>query len=237
MELVVFAGGRGSRCGELTANRHKGAILFREQPLIHHVLSTFAELKDVTRILVITGYQQHTICEAVASFAKKNAGVCIETIDGPNAIVGTCRRLAYAIPYLTERNGCIVTGIDVLIHKSAAESLLRVVREDQCRYRALLLASQTNIAPTHLVARIQRGFVSELRPPVNAQEVGVCRDTGVRYVPQNDFAEIQQQLSVISGDISVSRYWATQMDVKRPIRAIVTYENWRHFASSDDFIE
>jgi len=103
MEVVVCAGGRGSRCGALTKKRHKGAIQFQGAPLIHHVLGSFSGIKGVTRILVVTGYKQETISEAVASFSKKDSDRCrIDLVHGPDEIIGTCRRLTYVIPHLAD---------------------------------------------------------------------------------------------------------------------------------------
>ena len=138
---------------------------------------------------------------------------------------------------IAENQGCIVAGIDTLFSSSVSEKLLHTVLEDECRYRTLLLASQTDVAPTHLVARVEDGFVSALGTARMMKGEGLLRDTGMRYIPKSNFPKILRQLAIQTEDVSVSKYWASCMHCTEDgrVRAVITHDPWRHFAVAQDF--
>ena len=61
MNAVILAGGRGRRLGALTEKRQKATLIFNNEPLIIHILSSLLSSKRVERIMVLTGYRSEDI--------------------------------------------------------------------------------------------------------------------------------------------------------------------------------
>jgi NDP-sugar pyrophosphorylase family protein len=60
MDAVIPASGRGSRLGELTADRPKGLVNVAGRPLLAHVFETTIEA-GADELVVIVGYEVATV--------------------------------------------------------------------------------------------------------------------------------------------------------------------------------
>lgn len=109
-QLVILAGGRGSRLAGVLQGRPKALVPIGDRPLLGHQLG-WARAQGVTRCLILAGYQAEAIREFVASTPVPGLEVEVVVETEPR---GTAGAVAWAWDRLEDRFG-VVYG-DLLVN-------------------------------------------------------------------------------------------------------------------------
>lgn len=236
MKAVVLAGGRGKRMGILTENAQKATLYFGDNPLIVHVLNALLQEPSVSSITILTGYRGDDIRQLVNRFYREfiEEGR-IDFRDFPE-IRGTLSRLIAALARLETAQGCYVCGIDVLIPTVALRQFCVYVNSHQNDI-VLALSPRINIAPTHKLACVSDDVLLRYTTfdslKAGLQEPLWCTDVGIRYFPADALAMLQGR------DFSQERYIPSFIQellaAGRTISGFIFQEDWKHFATINDF--
>lgn len=74
-EVVVFAGGKGERMGDITRNRQKCLLPFEGEPILGHILKSIESAFGSAVVTVCVSY----LANEVIDYVEKNKGKNIET--------------------------------------------------------------------------------------------------------------------------------------------------------------
>lgn len=222
--------------GILTENAQKATLCVGDYPLIIHVLNELLQEPSVSTITILTGYRGDDVRQLVTRFYREliEEGR-INFRDFPE-IRGTLSRLIAALAHLETAQGCYVCGIDVLIPTVALRQLCLYVNAHRNDI-VLSLSPRINIAPTHKLACVSGDVLlryttfdllkAELHKPL------WCTDVGIRYFPADALAMLRGR------DYSQERYIPSFIQellaAGRTIRGFVFQEDWKHFATINDF--
>ena len=64
--IVIQAGGKGTRLGNLTKNKPKGIVPFKNLPIIFHLFNKYPQKK----FIIISDYKYEVLDKYLESFAK-----------------------------------------------------------------------------------------------------------------------------------------------------------------------
>jgi glucose-1-phosphate cytidylyltransferase len=103
MQVVILAGGRGTRLAEETSTRPKPMVEIGSKPILWHIMSIYAShgFKD---FLVACGYKGEMIKEYFHNFFVRNSDYIVDLRDGSRKVIN-----ANGIDW---RIGVIDTGLD-----------------------------------------------------------------------------------------------------------------------------
>ena len=98
MQAILYAAGIGIRLKSAAGNRPKILLEFAGKSLLERHLQSLRAV-GVTRLAIVTGYQQELIRETLPSL-QKNYGIEIEQLNNPDFTEGSILSLAASIPVL-----------------------------------------------------------------------------------------------------------------------------------------
>jgi NDP-sugar pyrophosphorylase family protein len=122
-QAVILAAGRGTRLGELTADRPKPLLTIGRRPLIAHILDGLigAGVEEVT---VVTGYHASMIEAELGNGAGSGVSIRYARQEQPD---GTARALALAREHLGGQRFMFAWG-DILVHPQNYRAVVRASR-------------------------------------------------------------------------------------------------------------
>ena len=105
MQVVILAGGRGSRLNEDSARLPKPMVEIGGKPILWHIMSSYAS-HGFTGFLVACGYRAEVIKEYVHNFFVRNSDFAIDLRDGSRTVLNTSG--------VDWRIAVVDTGLDVM---------------------------------------------------------------------------------------------------------------------------
>ena len=131
MDIIVQAGGRGSRLGHHTDNKPKAMVSVNNLPIIFHLFRKFPN----ERFLIITDYKSEVLKRYLEVFAE----VDYELIKSAGC-TGTCSGIDEALKYVSDNEMFMIVWSDLilsdnLIIPSDNENYMGVSKKFECRWR------------------------------------------------------------------------------------------------------
>ena len=131
MNILVQAGGRGSRLGYHTDNKPKAMVSVDNLPMIFHLFQKFPQ----DRFLIIADYKSEVLKKYLKAFAKAE----YEVIE-PKGHVGTCSGINEALKHVPDGERFAIVWSDLvlsneLVLPSDDENYMGVSERFRCRWR------------------------------------------------------------------------------------------------------
>lgn len=111
MDVVILAGGKGTRLSELTQDTPKGLAPIGQRPILWHIMSIFAR-QGHTRFVVCVGFQGHKIADHFADEANTGPGWAVVTSDA-GLEASKSERLAAALAHVRSDRFFLAYGDDL----------------------------------------------------------------------------------------------------------------------------
>ncbi len=239
LDVIILAGGTGRRLGALTRSKQKGALKFKDVPIITHVIQSILPLRTLKTIWIATGYRGKDIQETLeVHHADLLSSGKIRTLDAPH-IRGELSRFAYALGHLPKSRNCIITGVDTILPAIVFQKLERRSRKLDQVTILMAVSAHTYIAPTHRLMTLARDVVKTYEHPDSvprSERETRFTDVGTRFFHAKVLRELRG--SVIPNDTDPDDFLRREVQKERDrVRAVVFKERWRHFASGTDFLK
>ena len=110
-DVIILAGGKGTRLAELTSNRPKGLVFIGDRPILWHIMSIFA-LQGHMRFVLCLGHMSDQIIDYFSNKDNVDAGWEIIFDDtGPDTLKS--KRLKSALKYIKTKNFFLAYGDDL----------------------------------------------------------------------------------------------------------------------------
>uniref|UniRef100_UPI0022E02AD0 nucleotidyltransferase family protein n=1 Tax=Enterocloster aldenensis TaxID=358742 RepID=UPI0022E02AD0 len=103
--IVIQAGGKGTRLGNLTKNKPKGIVPFKNLPIIFHLFNKYPQKK----FIIISDYKYEVLDKYLESFAK----VKFLTVKAEG--VGTCAGICKALKYIPDEHPFMLIWSDLIL--------------------------------------------------------------------------------------------------------------------------
>jgi len=105
MQVVILAGGRGTRLAEETTARPKPMVEIGGRPILWHIMNIYA-VQGHKDFLIACGYKGEIIKEYFANFSLYNSDYVVNLKDGSKTVVNGCG--------MDWRVGVIDTGLETM---------------------------------------------------------------------------------------------------------------------------
>lgn len=149
--LCILAGGRGSRVSHrLPANLNKCALIWNNKPLIHHIISGYAEI-GFKRVTILSGINSGSVRSAVKRFQDDHRSLGIDFCHS-DVELGTGGAVLKAIVELQINSDLYVTNGDTVLKFFNIGNFFEVM-EAKKNANAVICVKPGN--PTH-----EQGFVN-----------------------------------------------------------------------------
>lgn len=235
MHAVVLAGGRGRRLGILTQSTQKAVLCFDGNPLIVHILDSLLRERSISVVTVLTGYRGNDVDILLHSrYSELLREQRLRVLHFPS-VRGTLSRLVAALPKLDLTQGYCVCGIDSLVSEPVFHRFCELV-ERRTDDAILSFSPRIGIAVTHTLACLEGDRVLSYLP-FEQIKTGVdcvwCTDVGIRYFSPQHMLDLQQ--FGFSEEKYIPDYVQQLLQEGRMVRGFVFEEDWKHFATLEDF--
>ena len=237
MNVAILAGGRGRRLGLLTESTQKAVLCFNGNPLIFHVVDTALSEMFVGEIIVLTGYRSNDIHQVLHErYPGEIRTGKIGILDFPN-VQGTLSRFTSSLPQLHASNGWCVCGIDSLVPQTVFHRFCSYVVSHKDEV-ILSFSPRLEVAPTHKIGCIQADNLIML----TSHEMAVAppqldslwgTDVGIRFFPIQELQRMSEK--EFPNGTNIPFYIQELLASRKTVRAFFFEENWKHFASIEDF--
>lgn len=170
MKALILAGGRGKRFGELTQAKNKCMVEINGRPLISSSLDSASQLKEVSEIVVIVGYQAEDI--------KKYCGNEYNGKPIKYALQSEQRGLVHAIECaktaISQDDFFLFLGDELMINSKQSEMVEKFQNEKLFAVCGVVKVDNPNLISRTYGIREENGFIAELveKPDISAIEQG-----------------------------------------------------------------
>lgn len=187
--VVILAGGKGTRLGELAANRPKALVPVAGKPFIQHQLQLL-RLNDIRHVVVCIGHLGYQIKD----YLKNTRDPVIDFCDDGKTPLGTAGALRKALPLLDD-NFFVLYGDSYLpCDYAAIQSAFAAAREP-----ALMTVCRV---PTRPNVRYDNGYVVQYNkdqpePDMEHKDYGlsVWRKDAMQLTAADDLSDVYCRLA------------------------------------------
>lgn len=233
LDIVILAGGRGVRMGELTDSIPKPMLRVDGKPIIQHILnniiSAFGQEKRI-RVIIVLGYKGNAIKEALGN---QYGNIRIEYIDGPETILEPRKRLLLAESKIVTENFLYLAG-DIICRPEQLRkvALLQMAASDTC-LGALTGAVELGSAYSHAVLRTQNSVATAVEYPEKSESVPKdgLRDMQVACYARRFFEFLKNAPDEV---LLISRVIAHAIEQGEKFQVSEYQGDWYHFHEPKD---
>lgn len=228
IDIIIAAGGKGSRMGELTTNQQKCMLMVDEKPILSHLLETIQNAFGSGRIIIATGFKGEIVKNYFGfRFRKLN----IDYVHN-NEHLEYRKRLLLAASLLRPQVSFMAMAGDILCLPTHLINLAEKLKNEPDLTGVISGATDHVPAPSHGVIDHKSGIVEKIQiPPPESWSFDSLRDMSISiYRP--DF--LQKLLSAPDTVLAVSPL-INESIKERGLFGVQRYaEKWFHFFKPTD---
>jgi len=217
MDVVILAGGKGTRLAPHTNEKPKPLVRVAGKPILAHVLSSLPQ--SITRALVITEFEQEQVQTFCAEYPSDIPIICIPQIE----MRGTYGALKSAETLVSD-SFLVINGDDI----HTAGDLTTMFTHERS------FGVSKRVKPGyHAILKNQTGMLAGMRPQTSDElSLGTNIATGA-YVLDMDFFELPPQ-QLKNGEYGIPHTLVIASDAY-PV-TVIDMPHWISINTPDDLI-
>jgi NDP-sugar pyrophosphorylase family protein len=224
-DVVIMAGGRGSRLGALSDDKQKCLFSIDEKPMLGHVLDGISEALGSANVTICVAYKANDVIAYVNDNASPNLHIQFLHDEGLSKSANLYRSFNGDVrtPFLA------VAGDVIVEPRLLAQTYEAVLSENE--FAVVTFSPNVNEVDSHPVAKILEGRVIEyLSIPPQFPDLDHLREMNVRGVSEA-FQEYTYRHPSVENITHVMRL---AVEEQLPVSGIIYDGRWIHVAYPAD---